>query len=168
MLRHKLVLLVIMVGVLCQAQDIPDIGDETGPELAIMHETTYESAVPRFERWYAIRYLSSYDGDTLRADIHLGLQVSVGAQSIRLDGLDAPEVTGASKEQGIRARDFVRERLTAADEVVVLMGAGTGNTDKRDKYGRWIGTIYYRVGPAWYHLGEELISKGMATRRSYD
>ena len=55
---------------------------------------------------------SVYDGDTLTANVDLGLKVWHNGAKLRLLGVDTPEMRGGTKEEKIRAiaaRDFVRE-----------------------------------------------------------
>lgn len=42
---------------------------------------------------------SIYDGDTLRADIDLGFGVILADQSLRLLGIDTPEIKGVERPQ---------------------------------------------------------------------
>jgi endonuclease YncB( thermonuclease family) len=160
----------LLVCLLClcgaSAQDLPSVGADVAPELAAAAEA-YEIAAPTYRHRYTVRYRSNYDGDTLRVDFELGLGVAMNNQVLRLGGLDAPEASGATKAAGIIARDFVHDRLTSADEIMVILEEGTKGEDKHDKYGRWIGTVAYRVGSGWYALNDELIVRGLAIAREY-
>jgi micrococcal nuclease len=77
-----------------------------------------------------------YDGDTITCDIDLGLNVWLKDQKIRLAGIDAPELRGEEREEGLRVRDLLREKIL--DKEVTLKTY----KDKTGKYGRWIADVY--------------------------
>lgn len=78
-----------------------------------------------------------YDGDTITVDIDLGFGVWLFKQSIRLDLVEAPEVRGEERPDGLRVRDTLREWLPIFSEVYLVT-----KKDQTGKYGRWIGMIY--------------------------
>ena len=88
---------------------------------------------------YNAKVISVYDGDTIRVDIDLGFGVWLKKQSIRLRGIDAPEIRGESREAGIRARDRLRELLMENMNKCVIE---TYKYNDRGKYGRIIGEIF--------------------------
>lgn len=77
-----------------------------------------------------------YDGDTIRADIDLGFGVWLANQSIRLLGIDTPELRGETYLQAIAARDALREKILGKSVTLKTQ------RDKRGKYGRWLATVY--------------------------
>jgi micrococcal nuclease len=82
---------------------------------------------------YTARILTVYDGDTCRADIDLGFGVSLKNQSLRVFGIDTPEIsTGAGKE----AREHARTLLTGG----ALVRIETFK-DSKEKYGRYLAKI---------------------------
>jgi micrococcal nuclease len=99
---------------------------------------------------------SIYDGDTLRADIDLGFGVILADQSLRLLGIDTPEIKGVERPQGIISRDFVVERIPVGSYITM-----TTVKDRKEKFGRYLATVYY--GEKQKNLNEELLSSGMAT-----
>lgn len=80
---------------------------------------------------------SIYDGDTVRVDIDLGLQVWVRNHSVRLTGLDAPEVRGPERPEGLKAKEYLMSLIPPGTEVHLHL------EKSKDKYGRFIATIYY-------------------------
>jgi len=66
------------------------------------------------------RVISVYDGDTFRVDID-SLPPIVGKNiPIRLNGVDTPEIQGKcqyEKDLALKARDFVRKKLSNAKEI---------------------------------------------------
>lgn len=96
---------------------------------------------------------SIYDGDTLRADIDLGFGVILSDQSLRLLGIDAPEMRGEERPQGLASRSFVAERIPVGSEITI-----TTFKDRKEKFGRYLATIFYDGK----NLNEELLSSGHA------
>ncbi|MDH3740727.1 MAG: thermonuclease family protein [Hyphomicrobiales bacterium] len=78
----------------------------------------------------------AYDADTVTMDIDLGLNSWLKDQTIRLFGINAPEMRGPEKADGKRARDYLRGRIIGREVIVET------HKDKKGKYGRWLGTIY--------------------------
>ncbi|MEU4703371.1 thermonuclease family protein [Nonomuraea dietziae] len=92
------------------------------------------------------------DGDTLDTRLDLGFGVHIDAR-MRLLGLNVAEKTTAD---GVEVAAWVREWVAGQ------LGHLTVQTvkDKREKYGRWLATVYGRSGlPS---LNELLLAAGMA------
>lgn len=101
-----------------------------------------------------------YDGDTIRVDIDQGFNHWMHRESIRLYGIDTPEMRGAEKEDGKRVRDLVREWLPVGSKVKLetLM-------DKTGKYGRTLGIIWPE---GWTEsINARLLREGNAEIESY-
>jgi micrococcal nuclease len=110
---------------------------------------------------YRAQYASNYDGDTIRLDIDLGFYCWQKNQIFRLLGIDCPELRGDTLASGQLARDYVKGVLSSANEIIV-----ESKKDSKDKYGRWLATVFYRTGAeAFVNLNEELVQLGFATRR---
>lgn len=75
-----------------------------------------------------------YDGDTVTADIDLGLHVWLRGEKLRLARIDAPELRGAERPQGLVSRDFLRGLVLG--ESVWL------HTVRRGKYGRYLAELW--------------------------
>lgn len=94
--------------------------------------------------------LDVVDGDTVRVRLHLGLQV-YHVERLRLRSVAAPEIVTA---QGQSAAALARELVAVYAPVRVL-------TYGRDRYGRWVGDVYF--GDAFSRfLNQELIEMGAA------
>ena len=52
-----------------------------------------------------------YDGDTVTVDIDLGFDVVLKAQKIRLVRINAPEVRGKQRLEGLKSRDALRGKI---------------------------------------------------------
>jgi micrococcal nuclease len=77
---------------------------------------------------------SVYDGDTITCDINVGFDIVIDDAKIRLYGIDAPELRGVEREQGIVSRDALRELIDGKDITMVYHGKG--------KYFRYVGEPY--------------------------
>ena len=64
---------------------------------------------------YTATVVSVYDGDTITCTVRCGFGVELIKQKIRLYGLNSPEVRGESREQGLVARDKLREKILGKD-----------------------------------------------------
>lgn len=99
---------------------------------------------------------SIYDGDTFRADIE-GYPPIVGkGMSIRINGIDTPELRGqCDKEKQLArlAKQFTVEHLRAAKNITL-------KNIKRGKYFRLIADVYVDG----INLGELLINKSHAVK----
>jgi len=87
-------------------------------------------------RKYNADIVDVYDGDTVTATIHLGLNIILHSQKIRLCGIDTPEIRGDERVEGIKARDYVRTKILHRSVIL-----HTIKNDKCDKYGRLLGII---------------------------
>ena len=99
---------------------------------------------------------SIYDGDTFRANIK-GYPAIVGEHmSIRINGIDTPELRGQcdkEKQLARKAKQFTVEHLRAAKNITL-------KNIKRGKYFRLIADVYIDGA----NLGEQLIKHGHAVR----
>ena len=108
---------------------------------------------------YRARLTRVVDGDTVRLDLDLGLKIWVLDQILRLIDIDTPEIRGAERQDGLRSKAFVVERLTGLgpDDLIVET-----IQDSKGKYGRWLARIHYRREGVWTDLNQELIDTGHA------
>jgi len=90
-----------------------------------------------------------YDGDTITVDLDLGCNVIFSDAKIRLLGINTPEIREIS---GIEVRDYVAKRILGKEVIIKT------KKDKRGKYGRLLGTIFYKGD----NINAELLEKGMA------
>lgn len=117
--------------------------------------------------FYKAEVKSVYDGDTLRADLDLGLGIFVHNESIRLNGLNAPEVRGADKARGFESRDYLIKLVSNHTVVVETI------KDDREKYGRLLGNIWvlgtgdWCPSGTWCSVNEQMIKANKAIRKVY-
>lgn len=105
---------------------------------------------------YRAKIIKVYDGDTVTAVIDLGFNVSI-TERVRLHGLDAPEIRGDERSDGLISRDRLRERILDQDVVIKTQ------KDKKGKYGRYIAEIYLEDE----NINDWLITEGLAERKEY-
>ena len=98
-----------------------------------------------------------YDGDTITVIIDLGFHIEFGELTLRLYGINAPELRGAEKEAGRRARDWLRRRLMGREFIVQTI------RDRKGKYGRYLAVIWVDG----VNVNEEMVALGLAERRDY-
>ena len=96
----------------------------------------------------------AYDADTITCDIDLGFGVILQAQKIRLLGINAPEVRGECRPDGIISRDALRSKIVG--KWIIL----ETKKDKKGKYGRWLGTVWLE-GEC---VNDWLVSEGYAEK----
>lgn len=106
---------------------------------------------------YRAKARSVYDADTVRLDIDLGFGVWLYNQSVRLYGINAPEVSGVERPDGLVSRDRLRERLLEQNVVIQTF------KDTKGKYGRWLGVIWL----GGENINEWLVSEGLAEVAEY-
>jgi len=98
---------------------------------------------------------SVYDGDTIRADVSCGFGIWTSNQSLRLLGIDAPEL---GKPGGKEARDYLRTLLPVGASVIIRTVR-----DETEKYGRLLATITATgIDGAAYNVNQQMISDGHA------
>ena len=74
------------------------------------------------------------DGDTVILHVDLGFDTWKKV-SVRLYGINAPEIKGESKELGFKSKEYL-ESLIPAGSFIKFHCIG------QDKYGRWLGSLY--------------------------
>lgn len=102
-----------------------------------------------------------YDADTITVDIDLGFHIWARDEKIRLLGIDAPEVRGEERPEGLRSRDWLRGRILGKEIILKTQKAGSG----KGKYGRWLGDICL-PGEA-VSLSRQMTDLGLAAPASY-
>ena len=103
-----------------------------------------------------------YDGDTLWLSLDLGFHVYWDIGPCRLSGVDTPEVRGATREQGIAARDFLRELLARPENTYFLVRT---DKDRKEKYGRYLVTL---ILPDGTNVNQALLDAGHAVPADYE
>jgi micrococcal nuclease len=101
---------------------------------------------------YNAKILKIVDGDTVWVEIDLGLRVFC-KERVRLLGIDAPEMRGANREQGIASKEYLINLLKNHGNQVII------ETKKEGKYGRWLATLFTDDGE---NINQMMIDGGHA------
>lgn len=109
--------------------------------------------------WYKAKVVSVYDGDTITVDISLGMRITM-CETIRLYGINTPEVRGPQKPEGLVSRAWLRDQLKncMVDEEDYLMIHTL--KDKSGKYGRLLAELW--IGDRC--LNTEMVELGLAVK----
>ena len=103
-----------------------------------------------------------YDGDTWTVDIDLGLHVWIKNEKIRLYGINAPELRGKERPEGLLSRDYLRSLILDKEITIRTF------KDTREKYGRYLGEIWITdVKGKSLNVNDELVKKGFAEYKEY-
>jgi len=110
---------------------------------------------PYQDNYYRARIITQVDADTSRVTIDMGFDVQVKL-TIRWQGIDAPE---RHTDEGKAAIAWLNERLVAGDMCILQTVK-----DRREKFGRYLGTFYdldtYAEGTV--SLNQQMIEAGHA------
>ena len=107
---------------------------------------------------YSALVVDIHDGDTIKVDIDLGFGITLKNQTFRFFGINAPEIHGETKTAGLKTTAYVQQVLTNKEIIIVTI------KDEKEKFGRWLGRIFYHDGNDWVDLNSELINKGLAIK----
>lgn len=107
---------------------------------------------------YSALVTEVYDGDTITVDIDLGFYVHLHRVKVRLFGINAPEIRGDTKAQGLISRNWLRSMVL--NQQVMLKTY----KDRQEKYGRWLATVFVGDG----NVNELAVAGGYAIRYMED
>ena len=113
--------------------------------------------------YYRAKVERVVDGDTIiveAIDVGFGLQMGRTQghpRSLRVLGVDTPEIRGEERPQGLAAKAYVDERIKPEDEIII-------KTVEVDNFGRWLAHIWYAAsdGSGWRLLAQDLLDDGHA------
>jgi micrococcal nuclease len=114
---------------------------------------------------YNAKLIRVYDGDTIWVDLDLGFGIWLRNQSIRLKGIDTPEVRGSEKIKGRVSRDRLIELLESAERDSSLTIQTTKDKQK-GKYGRILGEVF--IENEKRSLNQILLDEGLAVEYMKD
>ncbi len=107
---------------------------------------------------YNARVVSVIDGDTIVVDIMLGFDI-VFRTPLRLYEVYAPEIRGAEREAGLKAKYFLEDLLPAGSLIRIET-----IKDRKEKYGRYLAKIYKKEADEEIYVNQLLVDKGFATK----
>jgi micrococcal nuclease len=103
---------------------------------------------------YKARLIRVIDGDTVVMDIDLGCFVR-RETTLRLLGINAPEVVGESRAAGLAASAHLKSLLEGGGLTIHTV------LDRNDKYGRLLATIFR---PGGVDVNALMVADGHATK----
>lgn len=107
--------------------------------------------------YYKARVTDVYDGDTCTVDIDLGLHTWINSEKIRLIRINAPELRGADRDDGLASRDFLRSLILNKSIILETI------KDKKEKYGRYLGEIWIEdANGNYFNVNDRMLSAGYA------
>jgi micrococcal nuclease len=110
---------------------------------------------------YKAHVTAVYDGDTCTVDIDLGLNTWIRGEKVRLNRINAPEMTGTDKPKGTVARDYLRSLVLDKDIMLQTV------KDAREKYGRYLGELWLEVAGQPQNVNDAMVAAGHAKYQSY-
>jgi len=111
---------------------------------------------------YKAHVVRVYDGDTCTVDIDLGLSTWIHGEKIRLHRIDAPEIRGSEREQGLKSRDHLRRLILDRDIILQTI------KDRKGKYGRYLGEIWVLdENGNQYNVNDRMMADGYAVEYKY-
>ncbi|VGO22717.1 thermonuclease family protein [Pontiella sulfatireligans] len=110
---------------------------------------------------YKALITAAYDGDTVTAELDLGLKAAIKGEKLRLHRINTPEVRGPEKVAGKVSRDYLRSRILGQTVLVETF------KDKRGKYGRYLAEIWLPENGGYTNINDELVAQGFAEYKEY-
>jgi len=96
------------------------------------------------------------DGDTIYCNVDLGFSTVHKMLVFRLANVNTPELKGDQRTAALNSKNFVIDKVLNK-EVIILT-----KKDSKDRYGRYLATIFYQDNEDWICLNDLLIQKGLA------
>lgn len=169
-MRNRLLTLISLLLVLCLcagcdrgAQEPASTGHETTvKDYAVAVQPDKTGSVLQQE----VTVKLYIDGDTVHFHVPVSEQFPTGVLKARFLGVNTPESTGKIEEYGKTAAAFTKEKLMAAE--TILIESDTANWDADSTGGRYLVWIWYKSAGSetWRNLNIELLQEGLAIASS--
>lgn len=109
---------------------------------------------------YSAKVLRVIDGDSVEADVDLGFKIHQ-TMTLRLYGINAPELHAADPLPGRTAQDFLKTLVEGKDVTIRT------HKDKTEKYGRmlaeiWVGILLTGLPNDLDSVNTKMIGNGFA------
>lgn len=99
------------------------------------------------------KYINNYDGDTITVDINNYPPIIGDNITVRIKGIDTPEIKSKNKKDAIKAKGIVRDLLVRAHKIEL-------RNIERDKYFRILADVYADD----INISQVLIDKHLAVK----
>ena len=109
---------------------------------------------------YRAVVVSVVDGDTIHVDLHLGFEIWQKNATIRLTGINAPELNATDptiRASAVASRNALLSWLPTGTKVTML-----SQQDKTEKFGRLLGTILVDTATGPLNLNDWMVTNGFA------
>ena len=100
------------------------------------------------------------DGDTVVGTVDLGFRIQHEI-TVRILGIDAPEIKGPTRDQGIAARAYLLGAACYRPQGTLYIR--THRDKQTDSFGRWLGDLETADGRS---VAEMMVEAGHAKRRA--
>lgn len=102
------------------------------------------------------------DGDSIVCDIDLGFSICLRA-TVRLYGIDCPEVRGESREKGLESKKALEQLVEDHAPITLCTYKDDGKFRSRGKYGRYLAILMgVDEGGVVVNLNDRLVEGGWA------
>jgi micrococcal nuclease len=105
---------------------------------------------------YKMTITKVVDGDTVYGDVDLGFNIGYKKMEFRLSGINTPETKGATREAGLKSKQFVIDTIMGKEVIIVT------KKDSKEKWGRYLAEVFFLVGTEWVSLNKTLLDKSLA------
>jgi micrococcal nuclease len=114
---------------------------------------------------YEAIVLNVHDGDTITVEIDLGFQMKF-TDKVRFLGIDAPELKVRNEDNKLVTNDAGQKSLKVVAELLPIGSKITIETikDKKEKYGRYLATVYVEKNKEQINVNKFLLSNDLAKK----
>ena len=119
--------------------------------------TSRQGELPRYHRVLAAHGI---DGDTIEVDISLGFNIELHGIRCRLFGINAPEVHGDTKAEGLRSAKALADILAGAEGRLYIQSGAAKH--EHDNFGRWIVRVMVVENGEFVDVNKKLVEDGFA------
>lgn len=98
------------------------------------------------------------DGDTIQCLLDFGFRHTWGPITLRLWGIDTPEMRGPERPEGEAVKAWLEDRILGRDVLLYTIKDKRQDTDERDSFGRYLASIYVDG----VNINDELLRLGKA------
>lgn len=101
------------------------------------------------------KVINIVDGDTFDAEVDLGYHIKI-KERFRILGINAPEKYGATKEEGLRSKQYLVDNVLNKDIIII--------SSRLDGFRRYLGEVYItNTDGEQVSLGDIMVNSGFAS-----
>ena len=142
-----------------------DVTDDSAEEVAPLSDSELFDYKHKFDLnddycFRKVNVVRIYDGDTVFVNINMGLNLTMNDISIRLFGINTPEVRGIERPDGLKSKDALISYINERKIILYTIKKKSNENDQHDKYGRLLGVLVDKETGENYNL--KLLENGFA------